>query len=203
MSTLNVDKVDPSTGTALEIGTSGDTINVPSGVTLDINSGATLDATGATVTGAIGKIGQVLSDTKTDTTSISSATFAQISGLTIDITPSATSCKILCLVTALIGNNSTATYLRLMRDTTSIFESDASGNIPQATTGCNIGQYVLNPFPVVYLDSPSSTSAITYSLYWRSDGTELAYLNRSLADRDTANYDPRGVSSITVMEVLA
>ena len=53
MSTLNVDKVDPSTGTALELGTSGDTINVPSGVTLDINSGATLDATGATITGAL------------------------------------------------------------------------------------------------------------------------------------------------------
>ena len=51
MSTLNVDKVDPSTGTALEIGTSGDTINVPSGVTLDVNAGATLDATGATITG--------------------------------------------------------------------------------------------------------------------------------------------------------
>jgi hypothetical protein len=34
VSTLNVDKVDPSTGTALEIGTSGDTITVPSGATL-------------------------------------------------------------------------------------------------------------------------------------------------------------------------
>jgi hypothetical protein len=33
MSTLNVDKVDPNTGTALEIGTSGDTITVPSGAT--------------------------------------------------------------------------------------------------------------------------------------------------------------------------
>jgi hypothetical protein len=38
MSTLNVDKVDPSTGTALEIGSSGDTITVPSGATLDISS---------------------------------------------------------------------------------------------------------------------------------------------------------------------
>ena len=53
MSLLNVNKVDPATGTALEIGTSGDTINGPSGVTLDINSGATLDATGATITGAL------------------------------------------------------------------------------------------------------------------------------------------------------
>jgi len=34
VSTLNVDKVDPNTGTALEIGSSGDTITVPSGATL-------------------------------------------------------------------------------------------------------------------------------------------------------------------------
>ena len=38
MSTLNVDKVDPNTGTTLELGTSGDTISVPSGATLDISA---------------------------------------------------------------------------------------------------------------------------------------------------------------------
>jgi hypothetical protein len=38
MSLLNVDKVDPSTGTALEIGSSGDTVSVPSGATFDISA---------------------------------------------------------------------------------------------------------------------------------------------------------------------
>ena len=37
MSTLNVDKVDPSTGTDLEIGTSGDTITVPTGATFTVS----------------------------------------------------------------------------------------------------------------------------------------------------------------------
>ena len=54
MATLFVDKVDPQSGTSLEIGSSGDTISVPSGATLDIASGATLDTTGATVTGISG-----------------------------------------------------------------------------------------------------------------------------------------------------
>ena len=36
MSLLNVNKVDPSTGTALEIGTSGDTITVPTGAGLTV-----------------------------------------------------------------------------------------------------------------------------------------------------------------------
>ena len=38
MSTLNVDKVDPNTGTTLELGTSGDTVSLPSGATLDISA---------------------------------------------------------------------------------------------------------------------------------------------------------------------
>jgi hypothetical protein len=37
-SVLKVDKLDPQSGTALEIGTSGDTITVPSGATLDISA---------------------------------------------------------------------------------------------------------------------------------------------------------------------
>ena len=37
-SILKVDKLDPQSGTALEIGTSGDTISVPSGATLDISA---------------------------------------------------------------------------------------------------------------------------------------------------------------------
>ena len=37
-SVLKVDKLDPQSGTALEIGTSGDTVTVPSGATLDISS---------------------------------------------------------------------------------------------------------------------------------------------------------------------
>ena len=45
MSTLNVDKVDPSSGTALEIGTSGDTITVPSGATFVV--AGTTEITGA------------------------------------------------------------------------------------------------------------------------------------------------------------
>ena len=54
MGTLFVDKLDPQSGTALEIGSSGDTMTVPSGATLDVASGATLDTTGATVTGITG-----------------------------------------------------------------------------------------------------------------------------------------------------
>ena len=50
MSTLKVDKLDPSSGTALEIGSAGDTMTVPSGAQLTIASGATIDVSGCTLT---------------------------------------------------------------------------------------------------------------------------------------------------------
>ena len=51
MSTLEVGKIVPATGTAITLGDSGDTFTVPSGATLAIASGATLNATGAIQTG--------------------------------------------------------------------------------------------------------------------------------------------------------
>ena len=48
MSTLNVDKVDPSTGTTLELGTSGDTVNLGSGVTAGTGFGGDLSFGGDT-----------------------------------------------------------------------------------------------------------------------------------------------------------
>ena len=46
-STILVDKIDPQSGTALEIGTSGDTITVPSGATFNV--AGTLQSGGAAV----------------------------------------------------------------------------------------------------------------------------------------------------------
>jgi len=50
MSKVEVDKIDPQSGTALEIGSSGDTATIPSGATFTIASGATLTNSG-TATG--------------------------------------------------------------------------------------------------------------------------------------------------------
>jgi hypothetical protein len=50
VSTLNVDKVDPSTGTTLELGTSGDTVTVPSGVGLTLTDSTLLLPTTITST---------------------------------------------------------------------------------------------------------------------------------------------------------
>ena len=51
MSTLEVGKIVPATGTAITLGESGDTLTVPSGGNLTVASGATINITGATQTG--------------------------------------------------------------------------------------------------------------------------------------------------------
>ena len=89
MSTLETNLVQPSTGTTLTLGASGDTVDVP--------SGATLDVTGATVSGlTTGKVLQVVQGVTTTNTQITSTSFADTS-LTANITPSSTSSKILIL----------------------------------------------------------------------------------------------------------
>jgi hypothetical protein len=48
-SVLKVDKLDPQSGTALEIGTSGDTITVPTGAATSLDGAVTINDTGADV----------------------------------------------------------------------------------------------------------------------------------------------------------
>ena len=57
MSLLNVDKVDPSTGTTLTLGTSGDTVSIPSGVTLSGAGTITASAANLAASGAGGVTG--------------------------------------------------------------------------------------------------------------------------------------------------
>ena len=85
-----------------------------------------------------GKIGQVVSTTLSTVTSTTSATFGDISGFAVSITPSATSSKILVLVNMGLsaGGAGNSCQLRLMRDSTAICVStDGSlgGSQPAAT----------------------------------------------------------------------
>ena len=103
MSKIEVDKVDPQSGTALEIGTSGDTINVPSGVTLDINSGATISNSG-TATGFAGIAWQSV---------VTGATLTAVAGNGYPINTTSNACTVTLPASASVGDQIIFTdYLR-------------------------------------------------------------------------------------------
>jgi hypothetical protein len=147
---------------------------------------------------------QVVSATKTDTFTISSATFTDITGISVSITPSATSSKILILADIKLSAQNATEFpgFRLVRDTTAIYVGDAAGTRIQGTYGGNVpSSNVILQGVGMHLDSPSTTSATTYKVQIRS-ATGTSYVNRSHVDTDSASFY-RTASSITVMEISA
>ena len=151
-------------------------------------------------TGVGGKILQVKQTFKNDTASTSSGSFADISGFTVSITPSATSSKILYTGGLYLAGSSSEANFRLKRtiggtatdiSVSSVLDDDADGSFAHGGGS----RYAGHSFE--FLDSPNTTSAITYGIRWRvHSGT--TYLNRTW---DSGWF--HGASAITVMEVAA
>ncbi len=180
-------------------------------LTLPDNTGTIL--TSATTTGfPAGSVLQVVSATKTDTLSTSSTSYTDITGLSVSITPTSASSKILIIYSVNVGwDEYRGLQLRLMRDSTAICIRDAAGsrtrssNTTFADTTWTFSTRAMWCLSNNFLDSPSTTSATTYKLQIGAigevDGTNV-YVNRSSTDGDSSVYG-RTASTITVMEIAA
>ena len=167
-----------------------------------------ISAVTALPSGVGGKVLQVVSTNKTDTFASSSIanTFVDVTGLSVSITPSSASNKILILATINHGvDGIRATALKLLRDSTAINIGTALGNRTAASTvaiGQNYDSNRGQVSSINFLDSPSTTSAITYKIQvgiLESTGN-VARINTSGADGDFS-YIGRSASTITVMEI--
>ena len=151
-----------------------------------------------------GGIIQCVQATKTDSFTTTSTSYTTPTGLSVSITPSSTSSKILVLasISFLISGDNGHCYARLYRGSTSIFNADTAGNRNTATFAQNnSGGNGDQRAAISYIDSPSSTSALTYTIQVKSSNGTTVYVNRSPRDNDGTQYDGRSVSSIVVMEV--
>jgi len=151
------------------------------------------------------RILQVVSDTKTDTFTTTSTSFVDITGLSVSITPTSNTSKVLVFyaVQALGLNGINIGALNLVRDSTNILVADAAGSRIQASN--IIGAAVAdNPGTQtnVYLDSPATTSATTYKIQIRTAGAGTIYVNRTITDTNSGDF-ARGTSTIVVCEVSA
>ena len=150
-----------------------------------------------------GSVLQVLSTTKTDTFSSSSSSWTDITGLSVSITPNSTSSKVLVMYSVVTSeNNQSFPILRLVRDSTAIASGDSYASSKLGTTVAYGGGQVntITTQSTQYLDSPSTTSATTYKVQIIATASVAHYINRNQRD-DGYYYEPRTVSSITVMEI--
>jgi len=168
----------------------------------DLASGAARSNFGA------GAVLQVVQVVKTDTFSTQSTSYVDITGLSVSITPSSASNKILVLTNVSIqSQNAHGGGMILLRDGTAINQANSAGSRRRSSfsghgfTGDATGDGQMQ-FAVVgtYLDSPASTSSVTYKVQVVNNGAETQYINFQRDDTDS-NDRTRGVSSITLMEI--
>ena len=167
----------------------------------------------AAVGASAGQVIQVVSVNKTDTfTSTATGTGTDVTGMSVSITPSSASNKILvmCSVNIAVGGAGQSDILRGLK-VVKVISATTTNSSPVADTSGDEGLFTVfnqrSPYDLngvlhstmQYLDSPSTTSAITYKLQFGTGANAQAgtiYINRT----DPDNY-MRGASTITVMEV--
>jgi len=152
--------------------------------------------------GGGGKILQVVSITKTDTFSSTTTSFVDVTGMTASITPSATSSKILVLVDCKTASDADCkNAIKLVRGSTDIsVGASASSRSLASAAALSKNTQQFETQTIMHLDSPSSTSSVTYKI--QCDTEVNFFLNRTSSDSDgQAHY--RTASNIILMEIGA
>jgi len=149
-----------------------------------------------------GKILQVVTSFKRDTASTTSTSFTN-TGLSVSITPSSASSKILILCSWVAGVSTTSysTHWKLNGTTTNAI-ADAGGGGSSNTVSIGLaGTPSGRSGSIVFEDSPNSTSQQTYDLQFKSThASATIYINRSgFEDINTG----RSISVMTAMEIGA
>ena len=158
-----------------------------------------------------GSIIKVLQTVKTDTFSRNGSSWGDITGMNQSITPISTSSKVFVMVDLKIGaDHGDSDYnFKIVRGSTDIYIGDADGSKRRSSMGTGSygkpsntadGQYRLEQVSLMFLDSPSTTSATTYKVQIINVGGRTNYINRNHHNGDTA-ATPRTASSITLMEI--
>jgi hypothetical protein len=131
-----------------------------------------------------GKVAQVVSAVNTTEYSTTSSSYSDITGLTLNITPSATSSKVLIMMqmtnrVANGGANTARGTVKLLRDSTDLQEMSY---FAQLSIGNGNPDSLIHSGSHIYLDSPSSTSQITYKYQGKTGAqTFYAYVKNMIA----------------------
>ena len=164
--------------------------------TLKVNS---IVPVGGVASGAGGGVIQTVQTVDTTaSTAISTTSYTDAGSLNVSITPTTTSNKILIIATtniqAFVSAQEVSAGLRILRGSSEIVEYPYAFVLEAGTSGNGRIFYNTN-HSATYLDSPSTTSAVTYKVqlkvYGTSNSQRLSYNQNS------------SKSTILVMEVSA
>jgi hypothetical protein len=134
--------------------------------------------------------------------------FTEITGLQTTITPKSTSSKIMVKAALCIGAQYWQNRGRILRGGTPIGLGNAAGNRTRVTwnqinyDGSADTKYIMEHVALEYLDSPSTTSATTYSLDFGGYSTSYTvYINRNHNWTDGSFYPGTPISTLTLYEI--
>ena len=156
-----------------------------------------------------GSVLQVQSTTKTDTWSESGVAEGSHTGaaISVSITPSSNSSKILVMASLSIGLNTdnevSFAFFRGGSILTAAIGDTASSRTRTSFVGKCESSSAMEGISGFFLDSPNTTNATTYDCrlsHGHNGGGRTMYLNRSASDTD-ADQDSRAISTITVYEI--
>lgn len=154
-----------------------------------------------------GTVLQVVSATKTDVFTTTSTSFVDVTGLSVSITPTTATSKILIITQVSNGGgNGNASHFKLSGGNSANYVGNASGSLYRGVFGgyyLNDQTSVMYGSSMVYLDSPGTTSQVTYTVQTCKGpgGTNPSTVNILINEGD--NNRLRGASSITLMEIAA
>jgi hypothetical protein len=151
-------------------------------------------AAGLSAAGNAGIGSNVVQTVKTDTFSTTSSSMVTVTGLTVTITPTSDTSKVLVILSGIIGHSGSNERMQvnLRRDGTNI--GLATGGVSGNTMiFYDTGEYN-DQYSLVFLDSPATTSAVTYDLQTSTVAGTVQFGRIGVSDR-------RGINTITAIEV--
>lgn len=157
-----------------------------------------------------GAIGQVVSTSTTNSAAMSNAasSWVDLSGLSVAITPSSSSSKVLITASVCAGqgpSNPYAIWFRLVRSGTVIGVGSSSGNRSRCSFALvPIATYMdddMGTAGCTFQDTPSTTSSLTYKVQGTSRSTGNWAYNMSDDQQNNPAFG-QGISTITAMEIM-
>ena len=171
-------------------------VSIPDLATTGTASSSTfLRGDGAFAEAGGGKVLQVVSTQINSVFQTASNSFVDVTGFTADITPSASSSKVLIWLSSVIANSSSSTNrFRLLRGSTDLAPAEDGNGFWEGNISAMGNQHM--SFQFCFLDSPSTTSATTYKLQTLVDSGTMYVGSRPGGANQCS-------STITLMEIGA